>query len=485
MRPVPLLLCAACLVSVLRPLAGQDVRYELGLRVRAFETAFEPVCGDPKARAAVCEPLENAVQAFFGVRLAEVARSIDEARRALGPQPVTPAMRWADSITVRVETRLLDVTASALAFRLLAAYAVDDETPADATLRLRLVDLSGDAVLAGPESFAVADLPQRGTLAIERPPPPGDHRLVAEIRVGDATLARSEQTISLVESLEDRLAALQPLARVRRPASMLHATARYLTRQLTALSRGATRETDIDAARHLAEVEQIARALADPDADSPFAADRPGDFRIWLQTPRGTAATRCFVPELEPGERAPVVVALHGAGGSENLFFDAYGAGKIVRLCRERGWFLVAPRAGLGLANPKAADVAAALAETYPVDTDRVFAIGHSMGAATLMSHAGSAPDRHRAIALLGGGGRFSPGEEVRRLPIFLAPGERDFARTNARRLRDALQRAGVEHFDYREYEATEHFGIVQVALADAFRFFDRFVATDDNANRK
>ena len=33
----------------------------------------------------------------------------------------------------------------------------------------------------------------------------------------------------------------------------------------------------------------------------------------------------------------PVVVALHGAGGSENLFFEGYGAGHIVTECRKRG----------------------------------------------------------------------------------------------------------------------------------------------------
>ena len=36
-------------------------------------------------------------------------------------------------------------------------------------------------------------------------------------------------------------------------------------------------------------------------------------------------------------------------------FDDRYGAGKIVRLCRERGWLLIAPRSGLGGSAPVAA----------------------------------------------------------------------------------------------------------------------------------
>ena len=234
------------------------------------------------------------------------------------------------------------------------------------------------------------------------------------------------------------------------------------------MGRGATRETDVRAVRHLDQLERLAAGA------SPFSIDQPGDFRIWLRTPRATVASRVLVPPKPASNPLPVVVALHGAGGSENLFFDGYGAGKIVRLCRERGWLLVAPRSGIG-GNAPVDAIVDALAELFPVDRQRIFAVGHSMGAAQLMAHASRQPASLCAIALLGGGGTARASAELEALPILVAPGEKDFALGGARRLRDRLQRADVEILDYREYEATEHLGIVQVALDDVFAFFDRF----------
>ena len=53
---------------------------------------------------------------------------------------------------------------------------------------------------------------------------------------------------------------------------------------------------------------------------------------------------RVQVPrDMKKGQSVPLVLALHGAGGSENMFFDGYGDGKVARLCAERGWLLAAP----------------------------------------------------------------------------------------------------------------------------------------------
>lgn len=456
---------------------AQEQRYDLGIRVRAFESAFEPHIGEIAVRNRVCDSLAGAVQAFFGVRLAEVAREIDAARAALDPTSdaeVGANRAWAAALTLHLDRRLVDTTATALPFELVTSYDVAATAPAGATLQLQVVSAAGSA-LGDPFAVAVGELPQTGELPLAGLPE-GDHRVRVRVTHGDDVLTEHAQVLSAVRDLDARIAAVAPLARAK-ATTTAGRTSRGLARVLRALSKGATNETDIPAARHLRELEQL-------QADGPawLRSLAPGDYRIWLQTDNSSVATRLMLP---PGvrsladQRLPVVIARHGAGGSENLFFDAYGAGKIRGLCRERGFVLVAPRAGLG-GGADAGAIVAALAEFCPVDPTKVFGIGHSMGAAMVMREASADPTTFCGIALLGGGGSARPTAALQRLPVLIAPGERDFARRNAERLRDALRAAELETLEYRAYEATEHFAIVQVALDDAFAFFDRCLQARD-----
>lgn len=179
---------------------------------------------------------------------------------------------------------------------------------------------------------------------------------------------------------------------------------------------------------------------------------------------------RVFVPEgIEPGSRVPVVFGLHGAGGSENLFFEAYGAGLGVELAKERGWIFVAPR--VGLFGSPVVELADVLAEHLPIDRERLFAVGHSMGAMATVAAASASPDRFDAIAALGGGG--APTEGLASVPVFVAAGASDFGKPGADALARQLEGLGAETLVHRTYENTEHLLIVQRALPDVFAFFD------------
>ena len=99
------------------------------------------------------------------------------------------------------------------------------------------------------------------------------------------------------------------------------------------MARGTPQETNYPAARLLKEAEEGTRAVA---AGQPFYGQKKvGQF--WLQTPGTGAAVSLRLqapPAAARGTPLPLVIALHGAGGSENLFFDGYGNGLIARLCR-------------------------------------------------------------------------------------------------------------------------------------------------------
>ena len=95
------------------------------------------------------------------------------------------------------------------------------------------------------------------------------------------------------------------------------------------------------------------------------------------------------------------MVALHGASGSENLFFEGYGRGAIVRLCRERGWLLVAPRLSVFGGTYPIPELVDEVARLYPVARKQVFLVGHSLGAAQAVLNTSKAPELFAAVARL------------------------------------------------------------------------------------
>ncbi len=176
----------------------------------------------------------------------------------------------------------------------------------------------------------------------------------------------------------------------------------------------------------------------------------------------------------------PLVVAMHGAGGSENMFFEGYGAGQIVKLCEKRGWLLVAPRAGLGFGlggDPPVAGIVQELAERYPVDPKAVFLLGHSMGSAMAVGAVQKEPSPYAALACFGGGGAIRKPEAFAELPVFIGVGDKDFALNTARKLNGDLVKANAKKVALKEYPDLEHLTIVREALGDAFDRFDKLVA--------
>ncbi|MSR63845.1 MAG: hypothetical protein EXS08_15575 [Planctomycetes bacterium] len=121
-----------------------------------------------------------------------------------------------------------------------------------------------------------------------------------------------------------------------------------------------------------------------------------------------------------PKRTRPLVLALHGAGGSESLFFESHAGGAIVPLCATRSWILVAPR--LDLAEPiNVPALAEAHAHTLPVERTRVFLGGHSLGALQACGAVNAEPSAFRTPALSAGGGGIREAAAWRELPVFSA----------------------------------------------------------------
>lgn len=304
----------------------------------------------------------------------------------------------------------------------------------------------------------------------------GDAWLTLKESVGDFTIEVGRQQVSWIPDGDQRLAALRRRLDLGEGlGAHQRATLEFQLQMLQQLEAGVTFETDLPAHRVLGEAETLSSA----ESLGAWLTGRSGEFWLALRGkqdghPKGRAHLRAFVPpHSDEVTQRPCVLALHGMGGSENLFFDGYGAGKIVELCRDRGWVLIAPRAGftgIGMPFEQLWDV---LAEPLAIDRERILVLGHSMGASAAMNavRENTGPSYRAVAAIAGGGPKWRrPVDHPTRFLVLT--GSEDFALGQARRLRDRLQGTGAET-RYVELSGVEHLGAVQFGLPTVFAFFD------------
>ncbi|MDX2042381.1 MAG: alpha/beta fold hydrolase [Acidobacteriota bacterium] len=451
---------------------AQAERFELGQRLRACESAWDAQ-PDPARRKQAVPSLKKSVDLFFKLKLSEAGRALDEARFTLrSSPPMSAAELWAESLYLKPDSRFIDSALPALDFTIAQMYPAG-ESPKGARLRLTLL-LNGKAA-AKPFEMPIASIPVTNKLPLKKLND-GDYILRAEIVLGKQTLATTEQTLSVVSKLTSRMQALRQSVDKLSDTTTDAESFRSLVKLLASLVDKQSLETNYPAARLLAETEAAVTVIK--TGKKFYGQKKTGQFWLNLAITEATAPVRLLAPATAAkGQPLPLVIAMHGAGGSENLFFDGYGRGAIAGLCEKRGWLLVAPRGSSGFTPVRAAEIIEAIDSLYPVDRKQVFVVGHSMGAAQAVTSAQATPERFAAVAALGGGGNVRKDAKIQSIPFFIGIGTEDFALTNARKLETALKSAEVKTFKMNEYTDIEHLVIVQVALPDVFKFFDQISA--------
>ena len=132
-----------------------------------------------------------------------------------------------------------------------------------------------------------------------------------------------------------------------------------------------------------------------------------GDFwRVYRGANNALVPMRIVAPP-SANVRKPVgvLLVLHGAGGDENMFVDAYGSGLVTKLAAEQRLILVSPKTDVFGATPEHFDaLMALLRKEFRIDSSRVYLIGHSMGAGAAARLAQARPAQIAAVAMLAGG---------------------------------------------------------------------------------
>lgn len=197
-------------------------------------------------------------------------------------------------------------------------------------------------------------------------------------------------------------------------------------------------------------------------------ADRSGDTWYGVRLVEEVYfPARVYVPRAVNRQAPmPLVIALHGAGGDENLFMDAYGDGIIKELADEHGFAVVSPEASplmdLGVAFDAIVSLMKAL---YDIDENRIYVIGHSMGAMMTGSMSASRTDRIAAACWLAGA---SYGKGASIPPTLAIGAELDglIAPARVKAVVDVAQEAGMD-VEYREVADLGHVLMVGYVLPE------------------
>ena len=232
----------------------------------------------------------------------------------------------------------------------------------------------------------------------------------------------------------------------------------------------------------------LAAAAVLPQAGETEIPPVPPEVQIRTHTgPTGTAYDHLFVAPraVEPGENYPLVVFLHGAGERGDdprvLLKHFFGAMLADDRRTENPCFILAPQCPAGgrwgsrhwrdaddgggeirdeLAA--AADLIDATVKSQPVDPDRVYLTGLSMGGYGTFDWLARDPGRFAAAVAVCGGGDPATAERFKDVPLWVAHGDEDPAVPveRSREIVAALRAAGGAPI-YIEYPGVNHFSWV------------------------
>ncbi len=479
--------CCVLVMVTTGSLEAQVVRFELGQRVKRFELGWEQA--DAELRAATRPHLEKAVQSFFGLQLTGAAAAIDAAfcRLHVDTMESEAACRLALSSRLKLGPLLADSSNQTVKIKLEPLYDVasdsqESQTAAEcfaSTLVISWFDQQGNSLGEQQVSWTLALAGTEVALAL---PGSGDYTFHCDLLLPAKESQRENRIpftraiISRVDLLAERLQEVKDSLRERNsesPSSEI-LTAQYLANVVKTLADGVTPEAPYPAARMLSNCE----ALLQPNGSISqlFAPSLGMDQWLVLASGDQQATVRVRLPQRDagsaPDDPRPLLIAFHGVGGSENMFFENYGAGRLVELADERGWIVVSPQLGVLSSSMDVDRMVKVLSDYLPLRSDSVMLVGHSMGAAQVVKQVRDNPNCCMAAVALGGGGSLGAINGGVAQPWYIAAGEYDFGKRGAEQLAQSLRSLNAEVV-YREFDDVEHLVIVQAALNEVFSFLD------------
>lgn len=475
-RLVACLFLLSWLFLTLNSAQAQPERLELGKRLRRFELAWESA---PESnRLASARPMQLAVSRFFALQFNEAMERLDEAWRCVDEQPLTDPLKAAIRFQIDQDRRVAepsqDTKSIQVIVKLIPTYGGPLSSSAAPTkIRWEIRSPSGETVAQHEVDWDNANAESQLVFPWSTD---GDYRIECTMVDGAVQFPLLANRLCVISDLESRLAAAEHFYQATKDDEALPKTARATLGDSLGWLRALKKKIPLEIEYPGTQLLQFCEGLIANKQDfSNWIAKTAQQQDCWLTLvqEKRRVAVRLRAP-ANISEPLPVLFLFHGAGGSENMFFETYGAGRAVHEGIQRGWLVVAPRLGFAGPGLECGAILDELSKCFPIDRKRVMMIGHSMGAGQVVRQATLDPTLPAALAALGGGARPGKLPEVAKLPWFIGAGELDFGKRSAATLRDALAQNQADQMEFREYSGVEHMVIVQAALSDVFAYFDK-----------
>jgi len=151
----------------------------------------------------------------------------------------------------------------------------------------------------------------------------------------------------------------------------------------------------------------------------------------------------------EGGKRWPTILFLHGAGerGDDLKLVEVHGPPKNVKKQKDFPFIVISPQCAKGTwwSAPALEDLMKDVQAKYPIDADRIYLTGLSMGGFGTWSLASEHPDWFAAIAPICGGGDVFDVDRIKDVPTWVFHGAKDgvVSPVEAEDMVEALRKAG------------------------------------------
>ena len=320
----------------------------------------------------------------------------------------------------------------------------------------------------------------------------GNYTLYTDVLDGATSLARPSLSVTVRKGIDEEVTSLETAAK--NAPEAVRAELLFPGERMRKVNSSVLTLNTFDAERDFGAAEAVLVAVR--AGKDPYAG-RTGDIKrhYLLEAANEIMPYRIYIPTTYvPTKPMPLIIALHGLGGTEDSFFDQYGR-RLPQLAEAQGYIVAAPLGyrvdgsyGWGVGTPPTdpatrrreefaeADVMQVLAlvrKIYSVDESRIYLMGHSMGAIGTWKIAPKYPGVWAALAAFSGQGAPATMEQMKGIPEFVVHGDND-ATVNVAGSRTMVAAAKALGTDvkYIEVPGGSHTNVVEPNFEGMFEWF-------------